>query len=199
MAPLRNILSHLKNVFISRIAWQFRRSDFGPKIFVIGYNKTGTTSVGKAIASLGYSHSSFNRYVWRKLYLQGRVEEVIRFTSKFEAFDDLPWLRTDMIPILDERFPGSKFIYLSRDEASWKRSWNRWNKVVFGKVVDADDGWETYCEHEAFVSSYFHDSPADRYLAIAVADPMAFRKITEFLNAPYQGESLPHLNQTPTT
>ena len=38
--------------------WRWKRSDFGPKVFVIGYNKTGTTSVGIALKMLGYDHSS---------------------------------------------------------------------------------------------------------------------------------------------
>ena len=43
-----------------------RKEDYGPKVFCIGFNKTGTTSVGKAFESFGYRNASFNRDLWLK-------------------------------------------------------------------------------------------------------------------------------------
>jgi hypothetical protein len=47
----------------------FRTKRYDSKIFCIGFNKTGTTTVGKSLKMLGYKHSSFNKKVYRKYYL----------------------------------------------------------------------------------------------------------------------------------
>src|SRR5699024_4627029 len=104
---LRSILHWYKNAILA-----FRKPRYDSKIFCIGFNKTGTTSLGRALTDLGFRHSSFSQIVWRKYYQRGKIDKVLKYTAKFESFDDLPWLKEDMIPVLDKHFPGSKFIYL---------------------------------------------------------------------------------------
>ena len=75
------------------------------KIFGIGYSKTGTTSLTKALRILGYNALHFPIHTMKhsseKLNL--RYEKLWR-----QAYSDTP------IPLfykeLDKRFPGSKFI-----------------------------------------------------------------------------------------
>ena len=59
-----------------------------------------------------------------------------------ESFDDLPWLKEGLPPILLETFPNSKFIYVQRDEASWKRSYRDWNKFRQNNNVDENKAEE---------------------------------------------------------
>lgn len=64
------IIKELKNTlhcFKDRWLWYLYPKKTEAKIFVVGYNKTGTTAVGKALKNLGFRHSSFNEFVWREL------------------------------------------------------------------------------------------------------------------------------------
>ena len=185
---LRNQLENFKLFFI--------KPDYGPKVFCIGYNKTGTTSLGKSLELLGYRNSSFNTRVWRKLYKQGKIDRVIRYTAKFESFDDLPWLKEDMIPLLDTTFPGSKFIYLERDEAGWKKSFSTWAHSVTGSTPDAEKGWEKYLQHQNFVLDYFANRSHDEFLRLTIQDPQGFRKLGEFLGRKAPQDPFPHWNKT---
>ena len=171
-----------------------KRSDFGPKVFVIGFNKTGTTSVGKALKALGYDHSSFNYFVWRELYKKGDTQSVLRYTSKFESFDDLPWLKEDMIPILDETFPNSKWIYLTREEDAWKKSYARWSAKM-GRVVDEVEGWNMYVKHSEFVCSYFSNRDQD-FLELSVSKRNGFESLARFLNQQAPFPDFPHENKS---
>lgn len=184
--------------FLARIWFDVKnclnKSDSGPKVFCIGYNKTGTTTMGKAFGLLGYRNSSFNRRVWRKLYLQGNIEAVVRYTSRFESFDDLPWLREDMIPLLDQRFPGSRFVYLFREESSWKRSYKQWSYQVTGKYLDVEGGWAAYEKHRDFVLSYF-EGRSD-FIQLDIRNPNGFRRLGEFLGRDAPSDAFPVFNKS---
>jgi hypothetical protein len=145
---------------------------------------------------LGYDHSTYNQKVWIDYYLKGRLEKVIEYTAKFESFDDLPWLKEDMIPILDHKFAGSKYIYLERDEASWKQSFARWNQLVFGKNPDVDAGWEEYLHHRQFVLNYFKNRSSKEFIILNVKDPVGFKKLADFLGKVAPQGAFPHLNKT---
>lgn len=189
---LKERLKRLKDAH----AWRLMKSDFGPKIFVVGYFKTGTTSVGKALQLLGYKHSSFNHHAFRKLYNKRRIEELIRFTSKFESFDDAPWLKEDVIPIMDKAFPKSKWIYLERDEKSWKNSWRKW-RTSLNKDSDPDQEWVSYQKHAVFIKQYFKERGNSHFIALDVRDPEGFEKLGSFLGKTPPNSSFPHENKSP--
>lgn len=100
---------------------------------------------------LGYRNTSFNKRVWRKFYKKNRIVKVLQYTAKFDSTDDLPWLKEDMIPVLDRVFPGSKFVYLMRDEDSWLTSLKNWNEKVRGGKLDMDGALEKFRAHREFV------------------------------------------------
>lgn len=158
----------------------FKPKRYTAKVFCIGFNKTGTSALGEALKEMGYDHSTFNRKVWRKFYRKGNIEAVLNYTAKFESFDDLPWLKEDMIPVLDQKFPGSKFIYLERDEESWKKSLVNWTKNVTGNLIDAEKGYENYINHQNFVLDYFKDKP-EQFIRLRINDPEGKRKLGKFL------------------
>lgn len=169
---------------------------YDSKVFCIGYNKTGTTTLGKSLKLLGYSHSSFNRKVYRRYYLKGNIDKVLNYTARFEAFDDLPWLKEDMIPILDNTFPRSKFIYLTREEEAWKKSFYNWTYKVTGGYPDVNKGWNAYKKHETFVFEYFKGRPKEDFISLDVTDPQGFKKLATFLGKPKIQDHFPHFNRT---
>ena len=184
--------------YASEILWHFllifRRKSFGPKVFCIGYNKTGTTSVGKAIESLGFFHSSFNKKVWRNWYKRDKIDKVLKYTSKFDSFDDLPWLKEEMIPILDRTFKNSKWIYLVREEKSWKTSFRNWSYKKLGEYPNVDEKYQNYLKHQSFVLDYFKDR--DCLLVVNVQEVGAYSKIAKFLNKKAPFPDLPVYNRT---
>lgn len=196
----REVLLIIKRIlaeFRHNIRYLFGAPSYGPKVFCIGYNKTGTTTVGKSLERLGYKHSSFNKRVWRKFYRAGDTNSILRYTAKFDSFDDIPWLKEDMIPILDKAFAGSKFIYLERDEVSWKQSYLRWNLYMYGSSPDVETAWEGYKRHRDFVLRYFNERPSDQFIALDISDPVGFKKLANFLGKNAPQDAFPHYNKTP--
>ncbi|MEM7228668.1 MAG: sulfotransferase [Planctomycetota bacterium] len=196
MGRMRQTAGQFRNA-ANALRTQMRRPRYDGKIFCVGYNKTGTTSCGRALTQLGFRHTSFNRRVYRAFYMQGRIDEVLDYTARFESFDDLPWLKEDLIPVLDEHFPGSKFIHLTRDEASWIRSLEAWSLDRKGVRPDRDDALAQYRAHTAFIASYFADRPTDEFLTLDIRDPMGFRTLASFVGRTAPQDALPHVNKTP--
>lgn len=188
---------------IKRIVGQFifdlkvvlAKEDYTSKVFCIGFNKTGTTSLGKSLELLGYRNSSFNKKVWREYYARKQYGKIVKYTAKFDSFDDLPWLKEDMIPLMDESFPNSKFIYLHREEESWKKSLKNWRLKVFGDEPDVEKEWGNYLAHQKFVMDYFKDRPED-LLVLNIRDEKGFKKLADFLGKETDREAFPHFNKT---
>ena len=174
----------------------FRRPEYNSKVFCIGFNKTGTTSLGKSLEAMGYQHSSYSDRAWLDYYHNNKIVELLKYTAKFDSVDDLPWLKEDMIPILDKVFPNSKFIYLERDEESWQRSIYHWTYQLTGKHPNLQQKLAEFRKHRAFVRDYFKDKPEDRFLSLNIADREGYKKLAEFLGKPVTRLSFPHYNRT---
>ena len=170
---------------------------FESKIFCIGYQKTGTTTLGRSLKILGYRHSSFDRIVYFEYYKKNlNIEKIIDYTTKFDSFDDMPWSKEDVIPILDQTFPNSKFIYLCRDEESWKTSFYNWEYKKFGRPPDVDKAWSGYQKHQDFVMDYFQGRIGKDLIVLDVKDPKGFRKLGDFLGKEAPIDNFPHFNKT---
>ncbi len=171
-----------------------RQECYGSKVFCIGFNKTGTTSCGYALQMLGYRHTTFNRRVWREYYKNNEIEKILAYTAKFDSTDDLPWLKEDMIPILDTTFPGSKFIYLERDETSWQRSLYHWTYKKTGVYPELKLKLAEFRRHRRFVQAYFKNRPSC-FLALDVRRRGAFKKMGDFLGHVAPEINMPHANK----
>lgn len=182
------------NQLIYQFQIWFRKPSYSAKVFCIGYNKTGTTSCGKAFELLGYRNSSFEERIWRGLYKNDEFLKLLNYASKFDSFDDLPWLKEDMIPLLDKVFPNSKFVYLEREEASWLKSLNNWSYKRTGVYPDLEKELVDFKKHRAFVTEYFKDRPND-LLSIDVTDKKAFMKLAGFLGKVSSEREMPHENK----
>jgi hypothetical protein len=192
LSKIKGIASELYH----ELRYRLRKGSYGSKVFCIGYNKTGTTSLGKSFELLGYRNSSFNKKVWRTYYANQEIDKILKYASKFDSFDDLPWLKEDLIPILDKAFSNSKFVYLTRDEESWKNSFKKWSFKVFGTTPDPEKAWEGYKNHERFVNEYFKDRSSEDFLVLNIEDDKGFKKLSEFLGKETDRESFPHFNKT---
>jgi len=115
----------------------------GRKIFCIGRNKTGTTSIEAALHSLGF-----------RMGLQARGEmlagdwarreftRIIALCRTADAFQDTPFSQPYTFQAVDAAFPGSKFILTVRDTPDqWFDSLVRFHTRIVnkGRIPTADD------------------------------------------------------------
>jgi hypothetical protein len=105
-----------------------------PKVFCIGRNKTGTTTLETALKSLGYS---MGRQARAELLLRDWAARsfgpIVRFCRRYDAFQDQPFSLPHTFVALDQAFPGSKFILTVRDSPEvWLDSMIRFSGKLVG-------------------------------------------------------------------
>lgn len=118
----------------------FRRKQ---KVFCIGANKTGTTSMAAVFAALGMKvgkQSTAELFIhdWAKQ----DYRKIIRYCRWADAFQDLPFSYPGTYEVMDKAFPGSKFILTVRKNADeWYESLVRFHTRIVrkGRIPTADD------------------------------------------------------------
>jgi hypothetical protein len=81
------------------------------KIFVIGRNKTGTTSLGHALYSMGFriGHQPTAELLLED-WAKRNFRSIIDYCKTANAFQDVPFSLDYTYQALNHAFPGSKFI-----------------------------------------------------------------------------------------
>lgn len=174
------------------------------KIFCIGFQKTGTTSLGRALEIMGYRVCGpvgvTNPQIQDKA-LDWAVEKI----PHYDAFQDNPWPL--LYKELDKMYPGSKFILTTRKPRSWLRSM----KKYFGNYEAAAESWiygdgitprknplkcmRIYKQHNKEVREYFKSRPGD-LLEMDLADGKGWKEICEFLDQPIPRTPFPRSNKS---
>jgi hypothetical protein len=174
----------------------------GRKIFCIGFQKTGTSSMGRALEHLG-----FNVCGAVGLKEPNIAENIKRIAFEqvpnYDAFQDNPW--PILFRDLDAAFPGSKFIMTRRDSDSWIRSVLR----HFGSTPHAMQEWiygvpypngneqiflDRYHRHEEEVLAYFSRRPDD-LLILDIESEDLWSPLAGFLSLPPPTIPFPHTNK----
>jgi hypothetical protein len=128
-----------------RLKALFRRYTFftRPKVFCIGANKTGTTSVEAVFRSLGLKVGNQEKAeLLLNDWAKRDFRNIIRYCRWAEAFQDIPFSYPDTFRAMDSAFPGSKFILTVRSSPDeWFDSLVRFHSRLIGKnrVPTADD------------------------------------------------------------
>lgn len=107
----------------------------GPKIFCVGRNKTGTTSLKKAFLDLGYrvGVQRTAEALYDQHYFTRDFGPILRYCRTAQVFQDVPFSCPYFYVALDQAFPGSKFILTVRDNASeWYSSLTRFHAREWG-------------------------------------------------------------------
>jgi hypothetical protein len=105
------------------------------KVFCIGLNKTGTTSLRAALEEIGFvpgdeARAKYLSATWAKR----DFGEIVRFCRTAEAFFDSPFSLPFTYVILDQYYPGSKFILTIRDTPEeWYNSITKYHAKLWGK------------------------------------------------------------------
>lgn len=176
-----------------------------PKVFCIGFMKTGTTTMNRALGALGYRVSPHS---WKLLkpIMRKDWDKVKQHIEAYDAFEDNPI--PQIFKELDGMFPDSKFILTVRESESWYKSVahhieaqvSPMHEWVFGrgKSIPAKDKAHTirvFEEHNAAVVAYFKDRPND-LLVYDVKEHTDWKSLCDFLDKPIPAADYPHANRS---
>jgi lipopolysaccharide biosynthesis glycosyltransferase len=183
-----------------------------PKVFCIGFHKTGTTSLGKVLGLLGYQNchgaGPLRTYLgdtrMMELLFRKDYEPIFEVAEGYNSFNDNPWFK--LYKELDLRFPDSKFILMLRDEDAWLESCIKYfgNSAtlfrlwVYGKVSPIGNEkryLDIYRKHNTDVINYFNNRPDD-LLVVDLKNPEKLHQIKKFLDIGPVEVDFPHLNQS---
>ncbi len=172
------------------------------KVFCIGFHKTGTTSLAMALKLLGYRVTGPNGTkdpdIADKVWTM--ADELVQ---QYDAFQDNPW------PVIyremDHKYPGSKFIFMTRSSESWIRSQVKdfglretpMRKWIYG--VGCPEGNEEiyvarFKRHNREVIEYFANRPND-LLTLDLTSGDGWEKLCTFLGTDVPDTPFPHANK----
>jgi Sulfotransferase domain len=168
-----------------------------PKIVGIGFYKTGTTSLGRALRILGHRLQkgfTFNKPGKRVVIPEPVTFDKVRDAALpmmryYSAFEDNPWpfLYRDV----DRAYPGTRFILTYRDSESWYRSaCGKWSRTGKPKV-DKKEAIRQYEAHNAAVRTYFKDRQSDLLCWDLTQNP-TWEPLCRFVGAPIPNRRFPH-------
>jgi Sulfotransferase domain len=177
-----------------------------PKVFGIGLNKTGTSSLHEALTVLGYTSLHFagpERAALIRRAVAERKPLLHYLDPRYDAFSDTPI--SNYFYLADVQYPGSKFILTVRDLNDWLDSRrrhvekNQRRKAAGhyeGKFLSVNlEAWEAeYRYHDGAVRSYFADRPRD-LLVLDVTEGPGWEPLCEFLGRPVPAEPFPWSNK----
>ena len=106
-----------------------------PKVFGIGNNKTGTTSLKRAMKDFGYSigHQRTAEKLMDR-WAKRDFEKIIKYCHTAQFFQDLPFSKPYTYIVLDQKFPRSKFILTVRNSPEqWYNSLTKFHAKKWGK------------------------------------------------------------------
>lgn len=192
------VFENFKLIFYSMLG---RKQKDLPQVFVIGQNKTGTTSVHKALRNSGSRHLTINTLTTR-LYKKQKDEKLRQIARRFDTFDDWPWNRVRIVKKAIDWFPDARFVLIERDKQKWMSSFRRFmilskreEQLPENMGMTDQEYIDKYLHHfNAQMKSFFNDCP-ERLLVINLEDPEASQKLSEFTMRP--GLKVGWENKTP--
>ena len=181
-----------------------RNLDNRPRVFCVGWHKTGTSTLGLALIELGYSVLGCRLDMVHPLR-RGDMSEIIDLAGQFDALQDVPWAA--LYRELDERYPGSRFILTERDEESWLNSARRHfadthvplHEWLYGEgtlIGNEEIYLQRYRRHNQEVRDYFRGRPED-LLVMNLAGGDGWEVLCDFLGHEVPTRSFPHANKGP--
>lgn len=176
------------------------------KIFGIGLNKTGTSTLGVCLQQLGFRHSSFNLPLLEQAAI-GELEPLWHTVAGHDSFEDWPYPL--LFEALDRRFPGSRFILTRRSSPErWLESLSahalrtdplvgpRARSLAYGSPypqLDPEGHLRHYRQHLERVRQYFASRPQD-LLEVCWEERASWRELCAFLQCAVPALPFPHAN-----
>lgn len=177
------------------------------KVFCVGFQKTGTTSLGKALNIMGYKvqgYYPFRSMAQKKDLTFDDIWECAKdVLHKYDAFKDTPW--PVLYKRLDREFPNAKFILIKRDPERWIKSVtddfgnypNQIHHLIYGSAfpLGNERSWiDRYNFHNREVEKYFADQK-QRFVSLEMdKGECNWNSVCAFLNKPVPDMPWPHAN-----
>ena len=176
------------------------------KVLGIGLGRTGTTSLARALQTLGYRTKHCPEFY---LGVDGELVISPDDVKEFQALTDEPTIL--VFKDVDREYPGSKFILTIREMESWLASIeNNGNalsefrqqypavpvllNVLYGSsTFDRYAYSEAYHRHVVAVAEYFADRPED-LLVMDICSGDGWEKLCPFLGRPIPDGLFPREN-----
>lgn len=175
------------------------------KIFGIGLNKTGTTSLHGALQALGFQSLHWGGPEIKKLVEDAHEQSrpLVADLPEYDAFSDI-WALSRRFDVLDHQYPGSRFILTTRSLESWIDSRTRHvhrNQIAraegryFGGFLRVEpDLWrQQFVDHHAAVYNYF-SGRAD-LLVMRITEGDGYDALCPFLGTVTPAAPFPALNR----
>ncbi len=186
------------------------------KVFGIGLSRTGTTSLWSALNEIGIKSKKFPRIF--RFKGRGVGENGVTVPINIEVINDYQgWVDTPVArfyKLLDERYPGSKFILTVRNIDDWLLSCKYFFKEVPQEIVESRKHWDTlqlhydlysaisydedkfkkaYYEHKEDILNYFNNR-LDDLLLFDLCGGDGWDILCSFLKKPLPDKNFPKLN-----
>lgn len=161
-------------------SWRRFRADLDPmkpRVLCVGYVKTGTSSFGKAMRHLGFSHYGYDPDM-KKALEQGDVQTCLRWATSFNSLDDRPWSDPVFIDHYRMHFPGSYYVLLERDETQWLSSFFNF----YGSICTKEQALQRLRDHQTEVLNILHSEPHILKMNICAGD--GYEMLCPFLGLP---------------
>lgn len=171
------------------------------KVFGIGLNKTGTTTLAACLQELGFRHTSCNLELTKNAG-DGNLIPIFEHADRYESFEDWPWPL--VYKELDQQYENAKFILTRRTDASaWFSSLKRhalrtgpteYREIAYGSSMPLNKKKEhiaIYQRHNQDVREYF-SGREDVLLEVCWEEGDGWDELCTFLNRSIPDRPLPH-------
>ena len=161
------------------------------KIFCIGLNKTGTISLHEALTDLGFASLHWGGQASRRAVEQAIREgkPLLEYLGDYDAYSDIQRLSTSF-DVLDQQYPGSRFILTTRPVDTWIDSRRRHvernrERRARGEydgtflTIEPERWRQQFVEHHARVDRYF--AGRDDLLVMRITDGDGYEVLCPFL------------------
>jgi Sulfotransferase domain len=184
----------------------------GPKVFGVGFQKTGTSSLDTAFRLLGYRTDKgvfvntpgkkSSIFIAPPLTNATVLERMLPIAQEREAFSDNPWPL--LYRELDSLFPDSKFVLTVREPGAWLASLLRhfgdeqsdMLEWIYGcRSVGGNEArcLEVYEAHNAAVRGHFAARPG-ALLELDIGKQPHWNELCAFLGRPIPAQPFPRTN-----
>ena len=183
------------------------------KVFIIGLNKTGTTTLEHALKILGYNVKPYHDNVVIKCHKNPSLHLRV-VTKDYNAFQDIPYCT--YWKELYELYPNAKFILTVRSDADkWIKSLinhtlkvtadksNKFNALLTNELTygykypgfHESEFKKQYYEHNLKVRRFFRDK--DNFLEFQLSNvDDKWKVLCDFLDKPIPKEEFPYANKS---
>lgn len=129
------------------------------KVFCIGFNKTGTTTLEAVLRQHGLAMpKQLDQETTLQHVLDNKSFDVLgKFLAEYDAVQDVPFSQQRTYITCDALFPGSKFILTVRDPDEWVDSYINYYGKEFEIGIDQAVSEETFQDKNLYLEkNYVH-------------------------------------------